>query len=296
VLAQFEQADSAVSTLDEDWSTAANASPDQAVFAAGTRRSISLGKTLATLERDTSGSARADNDNDTILAEMRAAFGHMSLANRSTFDDDDIDPSQLLADLRGSFPVSVSKAAEGDDEDDPEAMLAALEVDASSYHRDNSRIPQSRVVYSEDVQEELDTLHEKLTNTTRFTRNLSSTANLSKSAQSLNDGLEDGIDKAVIALQLEEAGLPWEHLRGWTTYLFSSGLDGYRACQEKDKIVKQAAEELGAIIKQTLESEKRYQDAEDLARLPRRLIVSNIAAGADEDDLKEFFHPLRYQV
>ncbi|KAF1920065.1 hypothetical protein BDU57DRAFT_508165 [Ampelomyces quisqualis] len=160
--------------------------------------------------------------------------------------------------------------------------------------------PQAQDDDSKNAHEKLEALHERLTHTKTFTPDPSLIAKQIKTAQSSNDGFSDGLEKAiapyVIALQLEKAGLPWEQLRSWTTYLFSSGPDGHEACQEKDKIVQLATYELDAIIKQNLGDESRDLEAEHLARLPCRVVVSNIAAGADEDDLKEFFYPFRYQV
>jgi len=60
--------------------------------------------------------------------------------------------------------------------------------------------------------------------------------------------------------------------------------------------VKQAAEELDKVIWYTLGEEETYQGKASVARLPRRLIVSNIAADAGEEDLKEFFYRHRSVV
>jgi hypothetical protein len=54
-------------------------------------------------------------------------------------------------------------------------------------------------------------------------------------------------------------------------------------------MVKQAAEELDKIIGQVVKEEKHYMVIENKARLLRRLIVSNIAAGASVEDLEEFY-------
>jgi MoxR-like ATPase len=60
--------------------------------------------------------------------------------------------------------------------------------------------------------------------------------------------------------------------------------------------VSQANEELENIIQQVLEEETVHQTVENKARLPRRLIVSNIAADAGEEDLREFFYSFRFAM
>jgi hypothetical protein len=66
--------------------------------------------------------------------------------------------------------------------------------------------------------------------------------------------------------------------------------------KEKEAYVKQATEELDKLIAYTVEQEKRYMVIENGAKLPRRLIVSKIAAGASVGDLKEFFCGFRHAM
>jgi hypothetical protein len=112
-----------------------------------------------------------------------------------------------------------------------------------------------------------------------------------------HDGIEPVCDKAlipsVIALQLETAGVNSEEAQGWTEYLFGSGLNSHKKQQEKATVVAQAEKELDELIEYTLREEERYQRTENERRLPCRLIVSNIAADAAEEDLKEFFYHVR---
>lgn len=104
------------------------------------------------------------------------------------------------------------------------------------------------------------------------------------------EGMATDITPYIVALQFELAGLEWDKTRGWTTYLFSNGLDGHKACQEKEAIVQQATKELEMVIQQAMEEEMRYMSMDNKTRLSRRLVVSNIAAGAGEEDLREFFY------
>lgn len=100
----------------------------------------------------------------------------------------------------------------------------------------------------------------------------------------------------IIALQLEMADTQWEVALGWTTYLFSNDLHGHQARRKKDEIVAQATKDMDEIIDQALYEEELYRGTEDKNRIPRRIIVSNLAAGAGEDDLQKFFYPLRYMM
>jgi hypothetical protein len=100
-----------------------------------------------------------------------------------------------------------------------------------------------------------------------------------------------------VALQLEKAGCDWERTAHFTAYLFSSGLDGYKAQQEKEHFIRQASDKHNEIIQQFVEEEKATRAAEDTTRLHRRLIVTNIAADAQQDDVfKMFASHLKFHV
>ncbi|KAL5121835.1 hypothetical protein ACEQ8H_000050 [Pleosporales sp. CAS-2024a] len=108
--------------------------------------------------------------------------------------------------------------------------------------------------------------------------------------------LDKNIIPYIIALQLEMAGLSWEEIQIWTTYLFSDGFDGYKACLQKDAIVKQATKELDEMVEHLPKEDEHYRKLENEARLPCRLIVSNVAADAGVGDLRQFFSPFRFVV
>ncbi|KAL5426812.1 hypothetical protein PMIN04_001748 [Paraphaeosphaeria minitans] len=95
------------------------------------------------------------------------------------------------------------------------------------------------------------------------------------------------------ALQLEKAGIKWELAQGWTTYLFSAGSRGNVAVREKQQLVKEAKAELGVIIKQVLDEEVAYCEKNIL---PRRLLLSNIAVGADVDEVALFLSEFKYDI
>jgi hypothetical protein len=94
-----------------------------------------------------------------------------------------------------------------------------------------------------------------------------------------------------VALQLEYAGCDWEVTAQYTAYLFSSDLDGYKAQQEKEYVIRQASDKHNEVIQQFIEEEEATRAAENTTSLHRRLIVTNIAADAQEDDVFKIFAP-----
>jgi hypothetical protein len=199
-------------------------------------------------------------------------------------NENDEDPRGMLAELERESTL--------DNDTDPRRMIAELERGMLEENVD------------EDNDDNLEALRIRLTGTLSPVPSHVSPAPESTNTRTTSrddcSGAEDvvALDKNlvpfVIALQLEAKGLPWKKLQGWTTYLFGSGLDGYKACQEKDAVVKQATEELAQTMQQVMGEERHYKIIENETRLPCRLIVSNIAAGADVEDLKEVFSPFRF--
>jgi len=92
-----------------------------------------------------------------------------------------------------------------------------------------------------------------------------------------------------IALIMESADCGWEIAKGWTTYLYSSGLHGHSAHLAKKATVTQAREEVAKIAQGMIAAELEDPREEAKERLSCRLLVSNLAADAEEDDIREFF-------
>ena len=207
---------------------------------------------------------------------MLAALGHSTSSNNeATVHVDEVDnPKKMLAEL------------EADSNDDPRKMLACLEQGMALG-------TQEPVEANND---DLEALHGRLVDMIPPPIDHRSPSPEATHAQLGNCEFDPALTSYVIAIQLENTGFKWEEAQGWTTYLFSNGLDGYKARQEKDRILQQATEELDEIIQQVSQEEGRYLSTENRARLPCRLIVSNIAADAGEEELKEFFYPFRFLV
>ncbi|KAH7391942.1 hypothetical protein BKA66DRAFT_568348 [Pyrenochaeta sp. MPI-SDFR-AT-0127] len=110
----------------------------------------------------------------------------------------------------------------------------------------------------------------------------------SKVDKTSGDGIDHSGNLYAVALHLETTGSEWEHVRGWTTHLFGTSCDSNAARQSMNGIVKRAVEESEKIVQGTM-AEEIHNRVEDQANLRRRLIVSNIAAGADDNDILGLF-------
>lgn len=100
----------------------------------------------------------------------------------------------------------------------------------------------------------------------------------------------------IIALELEQSGIQWEHARAWTTILYSSGLNSREAQQDKEAAVSHAEDALKTIIRSVMELEEKFRRKDEDSKLQRRLVVSNLAADADEEALGRQFWKHRYQM
>ncbi|KAF2441198.1 hypothetical protein P171DRAFT_91693 [Karstenula rhodostoma CBS 690.94] len=98
------------------------------------------------------------------------------------------------------------------------------------------------------------------------------------------------------ALQLEKTGIKWELAQGWTTYLFSVGSRGHVAVRQKYQFVEEAKTELDILIKQVLDEEAAYWANQEKNTLPCRLLLSNIAASADSEEVASFLSEFRYDI
>jgi hypothetical protein len=230
---------------------------------------------------------RSREAESTELQEMLAEFEHTdAIVGGVTVDGDNGgDMKSMLAEFeaRTSFSEGPKSCTSSQYDIDPKTMLAEFE-------QQTPRLGQ------EGENQDIEALHGRLTSMLSPGATLRTTTSEHNECDNQESHFDPAIVPYVVAIHLETAGSNWEKARGWTTYLFSSGLDGYEACQEKDRIVSQADEELENIIQQVLEEETVHQTVENKARRPRRLIVSNIAADASDEDLREFFYSFRFAM
>lgn len=113
-----------------------------------------------------------------------------------------------------------------------------------------------------------------------------------------NQGAQTPLDVShhELALELEKIGVNLEALQDRSAYLFSKGPSGHNAVHEKYEFVRDATQELDALIEQTLKEESAYLKKKEQELIPCRLIVSNIAADADEEELALVFFEFKYDM
>ncbi|KAF2134199.1 hypothetical protein P153DRAFT_106817 [Dothidotthia symphoricarpi CBS 119687] len=257
--------------------------------------------------------------------------GHLLAERRrmiQALDDDDFDPGKMLAELDGRTQFLRQAVVADDDDDDPRSMLAALER--------RTQLPSQKIIHDNGDDDLRSMLAEFERESLRVQPNLEDTASddlealrsgiaaidLPSHQQGIHHSIcsdrqaphsqakrpynhEETPDTSVldedatlykIASILANTGHEWEKVQGLTTYLFSTVLDGHEAQQQKEEFMRQAREELETIIHKAVEEEKIYYEGEEKSRLPRRLVVSNIAAGAVKEDLIESFSQHRWEI
>lgn len=240
-----------------------------------------------------------DDDPKALLAELRSLREtvHLPEAQNNDTTQDSDDPRQMLAGFdRSSVSVRAAAAAY----DDSRQMLAELATLSAPGHRDN-RSPTNED-HEDDEDDDVSTLR------ARFERLRSScerSAPLAPAFFEFDEGRAETVTPTllqpeavpyVVALALEYSRVSWEYARGWTTCLFSSGLDSYEAQKEKEVAVARAEEALQDIITSVIEVETENRRKAEETKLQCRLIVSNLAAGADEEEMERQFWKYRYDL
>jgi hypothetical protein len=179
--------------------------------------------------------------------------------------------------------------------DDPPPMLAKLDRDTPTTPRDDETgeiepppaEPEIRPVFIPGTQTPL----VKLPKPSPVVPLPLSVADLQQNASSLIQKPAEDDEESIDALYSRLTNTPAP-----VCTQNDKDLDGPEAQREKQKVIRQAELELAVIIEQTLQEEKRHSAAEEEARLPRRLVVSRIAADAIDEDLKEFFYQFRFDL
>jgi hypothetical protein len=220
-----------------------------------------------------------------IFAEFDEGFSNAEEA--TLCGDFDNDPSHLLEELRGSVVVRNNETANEGSDNDPRRMLAELEREI----RPLGSEPLQDDSDDDDSYEALRLRLAHLNSDARPVEVLKSSV-----SRSHDRPLDGNIIPYVVALQLEASGHKWEDAKAWATYLFSTGLDGHEAQQEKRLVVQRATEGLDRIIEEVMADEQRYHAVEHSTRMLRRLVVANLAADADEEDVVRFFYQWRLEV
>ena len=92
-----------------------------------------------------------------------------------------------------------------------------------------------------------------------------------------------------IALKLEMGGCDWSKTMGWLKYLFSDGIDGHKAQQDKKAYIENCEAKINELAEGTRKlMSVKHPNMKHLAN-PRRVVVTNIAADAGIYELALFF-------
>lgn len=230
------------------------------------------------------------------LASLRETI-HLPEAefNDTVYDGDD--PSQMLAELDGPARSTHATATASDD---PRTLLEEL-LALSAPGPQELRSPTSED-FEEDDDDDIDALRARLERLrTSFGRDVtpipaSVGLDESRAESTIPHDLPSEAVPYAVALELELSGCEWAVVQGWTQCLFSSGLNSYEAQQDKEIAVAHAEEALQEIVGTVLEAEEEHQRKDEQTKLERRLIVSNLAAGADVEEMERQFWQYRYDM
>ncbi|KAJ4411128.1 hypothetical protein N0V91_001501 [Didymella pomorum] len=111
-----------------------------------------------------------------------------------------------------------------------------------------------------------------------------------------SDDLSSGAIPYAVGLELELSGCEWAVAQGWMRCLFSSSLDSYEAQKEMEIAVAHAEEALQKTIASVMQVEEENRQKDEERELQRRLIVSNLAAGADAEEMERQIWQYRYDI
>ncbi|EUC38660.1 hypothetical protein COCCADRAFT_32314 [Bipolaris zeicola 26-R-13] len=93
-----------------------------------------------------------------------------------------------------------------------------------------------------------------------------------------------------VALMLEASSCRWEHVKRWSTYLFSSNTDEFHGKRGVENMIRNENEQL-------IGTGSYVEDEEDKKRqLARRLILSNLAADVDKKSILVFLAKYRSNI
>ena len=194
---------------------------------------------------------------------------------------------------------SFIKAESNDNVSDPRRMLA--ELAALSVLDPQGHSPSSNVSFEWDEEDDSDieilksrlqSLRSSSPDHSHFDEGLDRTPR-HKIVRSQATPLHPNIIPYVVALQMEQSNTQWDLVQGWTTCLYGSGMNSYVAQKDREAAVTKAEVALEKIIDSVMEVEEGFRRKEEQAKLYRRLVVSNLAAGADEEALERVFRKYR---
>ena len=239
-----------------------------------------------------------EDDLRVMLAELRNLERTARAPQLQIKDEDDgrNDIKRMFAEL--NRPSSQVKATVMDDDRNAGRML--VELDTFSAPSSQEGIASTNEDNEDDA--DINTLWTRLQNLRSVSSDCADTdgsigcISEDKTVAAPATRLHSQVVPYVIALKLEQSNTQWEIAQGWTTYLFSSGLDSYEAQKEKQTAATKAENTLKGVIDSVMQVEEDICRKEEQTKLHRRLIVSNLAAGADEEALERAFWEYRNEM
>lgn len=238
---------------------------------------------------------------------MSSLRGAASRPSDQSNEETTNDLKEILAELGrlASPPLATTSTFENAD---PRRMLAELAALSTSSARDIDPAPRDDETTNDD-DDDIIVLRARLQSLRTNHGTSPDVAPLdigpegSSSPQSPNDSatyrvpqLDPEVKPYVVALVLEQAGLQWEHAQGWTTSLFSSGLNSYKAQRDKETAVLNAEHALKTIIHSVMGVEAGIMRKGEETKLQRQLIISNLAASADEQEMRRQLWKYRHDM
>ncbi|KAF2630781.1 hypothetical protein BU25DRAFT_483544 [Macroventuria anomochaeta] len=222
---------------------------------------------------------RDEGDIRRMLAELDKSASYQHSTTVTGYDDD---PQQMVAELatlsvphpRGTSSYTNENREDEEEDDDDASILRARLQNLRSSSNGYPQLPPDHV----DSDRRVGYIEQADTKTVAATR------------------LEPEVIPYIVALQLGHSNSQWEHVQGWTTCLYSSGLNSYEAQKGKEVAVAHAEDALNKIISSVMEVEEISRRKAEETKLQRRLIVSNLAAGADEEEIERQFWKHRYEM
>jgi hypothetical protein len=239
-----------------------------------------------------------------MLAELRGLEGISRSTEERILDEDALEWRRLLTELDRPASPFLTTTSVGQ-EDDPRRMLAEL-ASLASVNRDADTRTSEDSEEDSDVgvlRARLDDLRSHMVHDASPTESIRAEPETTVQHNTRHDSVGDSpalpcpdTISYIIALQLEHSACQWEYAQEWTRFLHSSGPGGYEAQKHQDFTVLRAENSLKRVIEDYMEAEERIRQKKEDTKLQRRLVVSNLAAGADEQALYELFRKHYHQM
>ncbi|KAF2854522.1 hypothetical protein T440DRAFT_387606 [Plenodomus tracheiphilus IPT5] len=207
------------------------------------------------------------NDPRALLASTGRA---QSSPTPASFDDDDEDPRRMLIEIERSAPGS----ARDQIENNPRMLLAEIDRELSSSRR-----------YASSSDHNLVELRRELIDSPKPSGNGES----GTSARDVVVRVPDRENATSSPINERISSLPQQCVAHAIALILESA-------DSKHALIERSAQDLDNIIQNVLNVEKGHRRAEERERLPCRLIISNVAAGAEEEDVLFFFRSYAHDI